>query len=373
MTDDDPIVIRTHGLEKRYGDLVAVRSLDLEVRRGEVFGLLGPNGAGKTTTILMLLGLTERTSGEAWVLDLDPARQPLQVKRHVGYLPDNVGFYGSLTGRENLRYTARLNGIEAREAERRMQALLEQVQLVEAADAPVDTYSRGMRQRLGLADALVKEPSVLILDEPTTAIDPTGVLETLALVRSLAHEQGAAVLLSSHLLHQVQQVCDRMAIFVAGEVVASGTVQELAERQSHGAVSSFEVAADGDPVAVLATLQAVDGVAGVEPDERDSRIWIVSGEPEVRQRVAQALVAAGQTPWHLRTRGMELDEIYQRYFTGTAIPPSRRTRAGQITEAAQVDRAAAMTPTATRPRTRRPIHKSGRRSSETRRRGDPDD
>ena len=177
--------IRTRGLTKQYGDLVAVDQLNLEVHAGEIFGLLGQNGAGKTTTILMLLGLTEPTDGEARVVGLDPARNPLEVKRRVGYMPDSVGFYTDLTGRENLRYTARLNRIPDDQAESTIDEVLEQVGLTERADDLTDTYSRGMLQRLGIADALVKDPDVLILDEPTTAIDPLGVVEILDLLRRL--------------------------------------------------------------------------------------------------------------------------------------------------------------------------------------------
>jgi ABC-2 type transport system ATP-binding protein len=223
-------LVRTHELTKRYGDVVAVDSLSFGVRRGEIYGLLGPNGAGKTTTILMLLGLAEPTSGEARVLGLDPARQPLEVKRHVGYLPDSVGFYGRMSGRENLRYTARLNGIPQADAEATITELLEQVGLDEAGERLVDTYSRGMLQRLGIADALVKEPDVLILDEPTTAIDPTGVAELLTLIRRLVAERGIGVLLSSHLLEQVERLCDRIGIFSRGKLVAEGTMAELSAR-----------------------------------------------------------------------------------------------------------------------------------------------
>ncbi len=229
MADTTPLV-RTLELTKHYDDVVAVDGLTLEVRRGEIYGLLGPNGAGKTTTILMLLGLAEPTSGEARVLGLDPARQPLEVKRHVGYLPDSVGFYGRMSGRENLQYTARLNGIPRTDAEASITQLLEQVGLDEAGDRMVDTYSRGMLQRLGIADALVKEPAVLILDEPTTAIDPTGVAELLRLIRRLVAERGIGVLLSSHLLEQVERLCDRIGIFSRGRLVAEGTMSELSRR-----------------------------------------------------------------------------------------------------------------------------------------------
>jgi ABC-2 type transport system ATP-binding protein len=314
------VAIRTRSLEKRYGDQVAVQPLDLEVRAGEVFGLLGPNGAGKTTTILMLLGLTEPTGGQAEVLGLDPARNPLQVKRHVGYLPDNVGFYPGMTGRQNLRYTCRLNGIPRDRAETRITEVLEQVNLTGRGDDMVNTYSRGMLQRLGLADALVKDPSILILDEPTTAIDPIGVAETLALVQHLAHDQGVSVLLSSHLLHQVQQVCDRIAIFVRGSVAAMGSVADLARSQQTGAQIQMEVGADGDPTSIAETLRSVPGVSDVRNDTHDVRIWVVTGDSDIHEGVARALIAANQIPWLLRNRGMSLDEIYQRYF-GVPIEP----------------------------------------------------
>jgi ABC-2 type transport system ATP-binding protein len=312
------VVIRTVGLEKTYGERTAVRSLDLEVRQGEVFGLLGPNGAGKTTTILMLLGLTEPTGGTAEVLGLDPARNPLRVKRHVGYLPDNVGFYGGMTGRENLRYTAKLNGIDGKAATTRIDELLRVVGLPDAGDRNVETYSRGMRQRLGLADALVKSPSVVILDEPTTSIDPVGVVEVLELVRSLAHEQGVAVLLSSHLLHQVQQVCDRISIFVSGDIVAMGTVAEIAAQQQRGLNVVLEIGADPDPAQTAAVLEGIEGVVAVDRDPQDHRLLVVTAAPDARPAILTGLVAAGITPWLVRDRGMELDEIYQRYFGGAS-------------------------------------------------------
>lgn len=306
------IAIRTHGLTRRYGDFVAVDRLDLTVQQGEVFGLLGPNGAGKTTTILMLLGLSEPSDGTARVLGLDPARNPLAVKRQVGYLPDDVGFYSGMSGRENLRYTARLNGLEPARAEERIAALLERVGLADAADARVDTYSRGMRQRLGLADVLVKDPTIIILDEPTTAIDPRGVTEVLGLVRELADE-GVAVLLSSHLLHQVQQVCDRVGIFVRGRLVAIGPMHELAEQLAGGPVT-IELAVSDGYDAAEPLIADVAGVARVERDERDPRLVVVSADSDIRADLVARLAAAGMPPVHLRRRGDELDEIYERYF-----------------------------------------------------------
>jgi len=310
--------IRTKGLTKRYGEFTAVDKLDLTVRHGEVFGLLGPNGAGKTTTILMLLGLSEPSSGAARVLDLDPARNPVAVKRQVGYLPDNVGFYSGMTGRQNLRYTARLNGIDKKVAEERIERLLGRVGMTAAGDLAVEKYSRGMRQRLGLADVLVKDPSIIILDEPTTAIDPAGVTEVLELVRELARD-GAAVLLASHLLHQVQEVCDQVGIFVSGKLVASGPVEKLAGQLGSGPME-IELGAAPPLEAVRDAASHVSGVTSVELDRRDSRMLIVKAQRDVRADLARALVQAGHPPFHLRRRGDELDEIYRRYFSAETPP-----------------------------------------------------
>ena len=310
------VAIRARGLSKKYGEFTAVDKLDLQVNHGEIYGLLGPNGAGKTTTILMLLGLSEPSAGTARVLEFDPARNPTGVKRHVGYLPDNVGFYSGMTGRQNLRYTSRLNRIPKDIAEDRITALLERVGLSDAGNNKVETYSRGMRQRLGLADVLVKEPSIIILDEPTTAIDPAGVEEVLALVRELANE-GAAILLASHLLHQVQQVCDRVGIFVSGKLVASGTTDRLAAQAGAGPIAIEVVAAPPLEQVRQAALR-VSGVASVEPDSRDKHMLVVTANRDVRADLARALVEAGHPPYHLRRRGDELDEIYRRYFAGEA-------------------------------------------------------
>ena len=307
------VAIRTKDLTKTYGQVTAVDGLDLEVRFGEVFGLLGPNGAGKTTTILMLLGLTERDEGTAEVLGLDPARHPLEVKRRVGYLPDDVGFYSGMTGRENLRYTARLNRLSSASTEQRIDALLERVGLVDAADRTVETYSRGMRQRLGLADVLLPEPRVAILDEPTAAIDPVGANELLGLIRNLADAEGVAVLLSSHLLLQVERVCSRVGIFVRGRMVEQGTVAELAGRMPTEKIR-IEVGCDGDPAATRRALSEMDGLHVLEQDRADPRIWVVASDGDRRRELAAGLSDRGLAIFHLRSTGVGLEEVYRRYF-----------------------------------------------------------
>jgi ABC-2 type transport system ATP-binding protein len=303
-------VIFARGLTKKYGDFTAVDGLDLVIRPGEVFGLLGPNGAGKTTTVLMLLGLSEPTAGFARVLGMDPAREPLRVKRRVGYLPDAVGFYGGMTGRENMRYTARLNGLERSAGDARIDQLLHDVRLSEAADRKVETYSRGMRQRLGIADALVKDPTVLMLDEPTIAIDPAGVDEILALLRRLVAEHSLTIMLSSHILGQVQSICDRVGFFSAGKLVAHGRLEELRKLAGGGAIA-FEVGADGDPDAIEGVLRRVPGVTDVVREPGDQPRWLVHSHRDVAAALTVALSAAGHSIDHLRRRGEDLLEIYR--------------------------------------------------------------
>jgi ABC-2 type transport system ATP-binding protein len=304
--------IETKGLTKRYETTVAVDRLDLRIGRGEVFGLLGPNGAGKTTTILMLLGLTEPSDGLALVDGLVPQQDAIRVKRRIGYLPDDVGFYDDLTGRQNLRYTARLNRLTREETERRIEENLSEVGLGEVADRKVKGYSRGMRQRLGLADALIKDPSILILDEPTVNIDPEGVREILTLVRRLSDERGVTVLLCSHLLHQVEQVCDRIGIFLRGRLIAEGTLEKLAATvEDRWAV---EVGVDGVPPATAVDL--LSGIPGVHGVEREGALAVVTADHDVRLSIVDALAEAGIRPIHLRRRGADLDAIYHHYFLG---------------------------------------------------------
>lgn len=224
-------VIQTMNLTRRYGSQVAVDNLTLQIEEREIFGFLGPNGAGKTTTILMLLGLTEPTSGSARVLGYDPTRNPLEIKRLVGYLPENVGFYDDLTGRENLKFMAELNQLPDEKAKTKIEEALSIVGLNGEGDKLVGAYSRGMRQRLGIAELLIKDPKLLILDEPTLGLDPDGTNKMLDLIQSLCRDRGITVMLSSHQLEQVQRICTRVGIMIKGKLVATGTIEELAKRK----------------------------------------------------------------------------------------------------------------------------------------------
>jgi ABC-2 type transport system ATP-binding protein len=225
------IIIEAEGLTKKYGTQIAVNTLTLQIREGEVFGFLGPNGAGKTTTLLMFLGLTEPTSGKVQIIGFNPTREPLRVKEKVGYLPENVGFYDDMDARQNLRFIARLNRIPDKVSTEKIDELLQQVGLFEEAKKKVGTYSKGMRQRLGIAEVLVKEPKLIFLDEPTIGLDPDGTNRMLDLIHSLSREKNITIFLSSHLLDQVQRICDRVGIMIKGNLVAIGPIQELARKK----------------------------------------------------------------------------------------------------------------------------------------------
>ncbi|WP_240768749.1 ABC transporter ATP-binding protein [Olivibacter sp. XZL3] len=310
-------VIELRGVTKCYGSLKAVDKLDLNIRKGEIYGLLGPNGAGKSTTILMMLGLTEPTEGLIRVCNIDSTLNPIEVKRRVGYLPDNVGFYDNQSGLDNLVFIARLNSVRETEARRRALELLSRVGLSGVANKKVGAYSRGMRQRLGLADVLIKKPAVIILDEPTLGIDPSGVKAFLDLIVQLSREEGLTVLLSSHHLHQVQQVCDRVGIFVSGKLIANGTISELSEQLFSNEAFTVEAAitpADAGIIQKLSsTLEDMQGVSHVKYEQ--GRL-LISCAIEKTAAIARAIVDANLDLTYLSPREYGLDEIYQRYFEG---------------------------------------------------------
>jgi ABC-2 type transport system ATP-binding protein len=305
-------VIEAKSLTKTYGSAVAVDHISFTVGRGEIFGLLGPNGAGKTTTILMLLGLTEISGGEVSVLGFDPARQPLSVKRRVGYLPDTVGFYDHMTAADNLHYTARLIGFNRDEREKRIADALHRVGLADSADKRVGTFSRGMRQRLGLAEILMKGAQIAILDEPTTGLDPHGTAELLAIIRGFKGE-GVSVLLSSHLLVRVQSVCDRVALFSGGRIALMGSVAEL-RRQVFGGGYVVDIEADGAGLAERLAL--IPGVGGVE--QTGIGKLRLAADRDVRPEAAAEVVAMQGRLKFLGVQEPSLDAIYTRYFQAKA-------------------------------------------------------
>jgi len=304
------IVVETRDLSKTYNGFTAVDGLNLHIEEGEIFGFLGPNGAGKTTTILMLLGLTEPSSGTAEVCGYNPTREPLKVKHIVGYLPEKVGFYEDLTARQNLRYTAELNNLPKSEAEKSIEDLLATVGLSQVADQEVNKFSRGMKQRLGIADIWVKEPKLAFLDEPTSGIDPEGVDDMLNIIGSMA-KKGMTVIFCSHQLHLVQRLCTRIGILAKGHLVVEGPIDSLGKQSISGGKYRIEVE-----------------VAQANPDlldslKRDTRIREVQGsgntlfitcDEDLRSQIAKEIIDSGSLLVGMKIEKYDLEAIYKTYF-----------------------------------------------------------
>jgi ABC-2 type transport system ATP-binding protein len=300
--------IELRGLTKEFGDVRALDGVDLAVEAGEVFGFLGPNGAGKSTTIDVLLDFVRPTAGEARVLGLDPQREGVAVRQRVGVLPDGYRVYDRLTGRQHVAFAVRSKG-----ADDDPLALLERVGIAGAADRRAGGYSKGMRQRLVLAMALVGEPDLLILDEPSTGLDPNGAREMRAIIREEA-ARGATVFFSSHVLEQVEAVCDRVAILDEGRVVAVDTVAGL--RAAAGVGTELSVTVDRVPARARETLLSVGGVESVVADGTVLRVRMDGGS---KSAVLHELEAAGATVLDFGTRESSLEDLFAAY-TGDQRP-----------------------------------------------------
>lgn len=306
----DKIVIETKELTKNYDGVTVVDRLNLHIRENEIFGLLGPNGAGKTTTILMLLGLTEPASGSAWVFGYSPTREPLKVKRLAGYLPENVGFYNNLTARENLMFIAELNNISRAEANRKIDELLEIVGIGEVANLTVGKFSRGMKQRLGIADALIKSPKVAFLDEPTAGLDPEGINQTLDLIANLP-QMGTTVVLSSHQLYQVQRVCHSIGILSKGKTVIEGSLDQLGREALAGGNYRIEVeTAQPNPQLI----DIVNKLPGVRKVEAEGNLLLINADSDLRAEIAKAVVQSNTPLIQMKIQEFSLDDIYMKYF-----------------------------------------------------------
>jgi len=304
-------VVDTKNLTKRYREKLAVNALNLTIEEGEVFGFLGPNGAGKTTTILMLLGLTEPTSGQVSVCGFNPSSQSLEVKKRVGYLPESPGFYDDISARENLLYMARLNRIPEDEARRRTAEVLDQVGLPDDGRRLVKEFSRGMKQRLGIAEVLVKKPTAIILDEPTLGIDPDGAIRILELIRDLNRDHGLTVMLSSHHLQQVQEICSRVGIIVKGKLIVQGAMDALGRAVLKGREWNFLLEATGNTDGLERDLQSIKGIDEIE---KRTHGWFLRCTDDVRSEVLSLVSRRGLSLLQLRSEDPTLEEIYLKYF-----------------------------------------------------------
>ena len=292
-------VITTSGLTKRYGRRLAVDGLDLEVGRGQIFGFLGPNGAGKSTTIRMLLGLIRPNGGEAWVLGARVPGERLRVAARVGALAESPAFYEHLSGRRNLELLSRLSGSCERG---RIDRALELVGLADRQNDKVGAYSHGMRQRLGIAQALLPKPELVILDEPATGLDPQGLAEVRELMRLLRDEEGMTIFLSSHLLHEVELICTDVGVVSRGRLVKRGTVEELLRRPE----SQVEVAVD-DPARAAQVAGGLSFVSRAEVANGHVRVSVIG---DAAADLNRELVAAGLRVSALSPARSTLEEIY---------------------------------------------------------------
>jgi len=308
-------VIETENLSKAYGKLLAVDNVSIKLAEGEVLGLLGPNGAGKTTTILMLMGFSEPTSGSVRVIGYDPAREPIKVKKVVGYMPEKIGFYEDLTAAENLTYTGRLNDLSEAKIKAKVGELLELVGLKDNGDQVVGKFSHGMKQRLGIADVMIKEPRVAIFDEPTAGIDPEGTDQVLNLIKTMARQK-VTVLISSHQLHQVQKICTQVGIFSKGKMIACGPVDKLGREALRK--GQFNIIL---PIATLADnlrkeIQKINGVIGIE---NVADTVVIAADRNVSQELEKAVMKFTGLKLQMKIEEFELEEIYLKYFRESGV------------------------------------------------------
>jgi len=302
-------VVETTDLTKKYGDFTAVNKLNLKIEEGEMFGFLGANGAGKTTTLLMLLGLTEPTSGVVRVCGKDPARDPIEVKRQVGYLPERIGFYEELSARENLRFTAELNQMPRSQSEPRIDEVLGTVGLAKVKDQSVNTFSRGMKQRLGIGEILLKEPRLAFLDEATTGIDPDGIDDIMRLITGMG-KRGITVIFCSHVLPQVQRLCSRVGIMSKGHLVADGPIELLGRSTSAAGLYRMEAEVDNATPAVVAAVRKIKGVQQVDVVDKT---LVVAAESDLRGLVSKAIIDSGALLLGMRIEEYNLEKIYKQF------------------------------------------------------------
>ncbi|MCL4503715.1 MAG: ABC transporter ATP-binding protein [Deltaproteobacteria bacterium] len=303
-------MIEVRDLTKYYGPLQAVNRLNFEVAAGEIVGFLGPNGAGKTTTLKMLSGFLAPTSGTARINGFDCVSQSLEVRRSLGYLPENVSIYPDLTVGQFLKFAAQAKGVEVKDQPGEIRRVMNACGLEEVAGKLVKALSKGFRQRLGLAQALLHQPPVLILDEPTIGLDPSQIVEIRSLIKNL--EGGHTVILSSHILPEVSQLCHRVIIINRGQIVASDTPENLARQMGRGAISLM---VKGPEAQVMAALQDMPGVARVM-NQSEGRFLVEAGNgQDLRPELARLLVQQGFDLLELKAQEFTLEDVFLNLVT----------------------------------------------------------
>ena len=308
-------MIEVENLTKRYGPTLAVSDVSFNVERGEVLGFLGPNGAGKTTTMRVITGFLPPTRGKVRVAGYDVVEEPLEAKRRTGYLPEAPPVYPDMTVDEYLAFVARIKGVSHRDIKSRMEEVEEKCAVTDVRRRQIGKLSKGYRQRVGLAQALIHNPDVLVLDEPTAGLDPKQIIETRELIKGLGGQH--TIILSTHILPEVSKTCQRVVVINGGRIVAVGTPDELTRR-----LQGFEtvlVTAEGPAAAIMEKFQRVAGVNWVEPREsHDSQVTLEvhsEKEKDVRPELARAVVESGWKLFELKTSGLSLEEIFLQLTT----------------------------------------------------------
>jgi ABC-2 type transport system ATP-binding protein len=304
------VMVEASKLTKVYSGNTVVDNLNLQIAEGQIYGFLGPNGAGKTTTILMMLGLTEPSSGQARIGGFNSTRDPLKVKRITGYVPEKVGFYEDLTASYNLQYMANLNGIWDNKADKIVAEALDTVGLKDKADAQVSSFSKGMKQRLAIADILVKKPRVAFLDEPTSGIDPAGITMMLDLIQKIAKENTMTIVMSSHQLNQVERICSHVGIMSRGKLVLDGSIEQLSKRVGGGKMV-FDVQLSEVNQEIVDSIKSVRGVLSVE---RSGDNLIITCTEDLRRQISRAIQDKNGLVLQMKQQSHSLEEIYLKYF-----------------------------------------------------------
>jgi ABC-2 type transport system ATP-binding protein len=305
-------MIQTQQLTKHYGDIKAVDQLDITVNKGEVVGFLGPNGSGKTTTLLMLMGLSLPTSGTASVGGYSVVNESKEVRQIAAMLPEGAGYYEDLTARQNLRYIGQLNDIPDSEIEKRMEELLEAVKLTDWADTKVGKFSRGMKQRLGIMEVLIKRPKVAFFDEPTLGLDPKATKELRDILIKLNKEQSLTILLSSHLLYEIQQTCQKVLILRKGKLVVADTIKNLSKHLAGEDRTTIEFELTKIPSDLVQKIKDIDGVTSVD---KENHKLFVHTESDRSREISETITKNGSTILLMKPKEHSLEEIFLNYYT----------------------------------------------------------
>lgn len=310
MSNNNDLII-SKNLSKKYNGHTVVNDLNLTVKKGEIFGLLGPNGAGKSTIILMILGLMEPTSGSISVAGFNSTREPLKVKRITGYLPERVGFYEDMTAKGNLAYTAELNNIPYKEIPKKIDEVLEIVDLLENKNQLIKTFSKGMRQRLGIADVLIKDPELIIFDEPTEGLDVKVANQILHTIANLNKQKNITFLLSSHQLNLMQRICPRVGILSKGKLISEGSVESLGRSLFGGGKYRIELELEKVPGEIIEKLKKLDKVVNVTSS--DNKLQVIC-DKDIRQNISRLITDEGILLTRMDMKQDALEEIYLKYF-----------------------------------------------------------